>query len=842
MATNVLSIITSDSGKTFPLRGSMDVALNLKPTQKFSVSFVTYTSETFVFTSTNSQFRQLDGSFASTFVMGGGVSKFVKMAYNASANSWDIIAHNLVSGSGAGAIGPQGPAGPPGPMGTPGGPTGPTGATGSQGIQGPAGPQGIQGPTGTNGTGTGTGTSVAGPQGIQGATGPAGPQGIQGNPGANGVNGTSGTNGSQGPAGPAGSQGIVGATGPQGIQGPAGTTTSGTGTGAGPAGPQGATGPAGPQGPTGPAGPQGSIGATGPIGSSGLNGSAGPQGVAGVVGPQGTSGVNGSTGPTGAAGPQGPAGSTTATTVAIGNVTTGAPGSQAQVVNVGTPSAAVLDFSIPQGTAGGATTPGGGSYSPEVLITQNAQGQITLDKGLGNNFRVLLTQNGKMMDPIGFSEGDEIHVAVRQSPLGPFTLSWGLVWAHPDRQIPVLAKQPGSLNKITALLTAAIDTNNPGGWMTDISPAGSVNGYGIPSFVARNITTGTQYYVLRSPTLPAATTEMRNTDTLLILRNSLGIEAYGAVDGGVNGPGPFLITGVMPNGSRAELRTGPGVRAAFDKGVLAATGLTIVTVQDIVLSGAREQSGFSHIAQGFSVGSGNATVTLKNVLLYNNENGLLSSNDYTGRLSLIDCVLDNNGFGNSNSSSSPDGSTHNIYFGHTSQEWSALRTTFSNAGLSLGNGSSNDIDGGHNIKSRAGITTLNQVRTYSSAHGREMDIPNGGVVHATDCIFEHPASCTQNDCIRIGGEGVDTSRPRDYIFRNCHFIQGKPSANAASYIWNEDPGVTVQCIDCTFTGVGQWAVSDANGMTGLVSVTFTGGPVGPRMPAGYFVIPVTAVP
>ncbi len=60
-----------------------------------------------------------------------------------------------------------------------------------------------------------------------------------------------------------------------------------------------------PQGPTGPAGVAGLDGATGPTGATG---------------PQGTAGIDGATGPTGPA-----------PTLAIGTVTTGAPGTNASV-------------------------------------------------------------------------------------------------------------------------------------------------------------------------------------------------------------------------------------------------------------------------------------------------------------------------------------------------------------------------------------------------------------------------------------------------------------------------------------------------------------------------------
>jgi hypothetical protein len=70
----------------------------------------------------------------------------------------------------------------------------------------------------------------------------------------------------------------------------------------------------------------------------------------------GTPGPTGATGPQGPAGPQGPQGATglngTAATISIGSTTTGAAGSSASVTNSGTTSAAVLNFTIPQGATG----------------------------------------------------------------------------------------------------------------------------------------------------------------------------------------------------------------------------------------------------------------------------------------------------------------------------------------------------------------------------------------------------------------------------------------------------------------------------------------------------------
>ena len=149
-------------------------------------------------------------------------------------------------------------------------------------------------------------------------TGPQGPQGLKGDKGDTGGNGD---------AGPKGDIGL------QGIQGPTGNT-----------GPQGLTGATGAQGPKGDVGATGPSGPTGATGATGLTGSTGPQGLTGATGSQGPIGL---TGPTGATGPSG-----TAATISVGTVTTGAPGSSVVITNGGSSSAAVFNFTIPKGDPG----------------------------------------------------------------------------------------------------------------------------------------------------------------------------------------------------------------------------------------------------------------------------------------------------------------------------------------------------------------------------------------------------------------------------------------------------------------------------------------------------------
>ena len=223
--------------------------------------------------------------------------------------------------------GPQGPKGDAGA-------TGPQGPQGPQGEAGPQGPQGLQGPKGDTGD--------TGPQGEQGAKGETGPQGPKGDKGDTGATGATGPTGPTGPQGPTGPKGDTGATGPQGPQGPAATITVGTTT-------------------TGNPGTNASVTNSGTSSAAVLN----------FTIPRGDKGETGATGPTGSDGQ--------AATVTVGTVTTGAPGTSATVVNSGTSSAAVFDFTIPRGDKGESGSGAGdmlaSDYDPNGTV-QNAGGIV----------------------------------------------------------------------------------------------------------------------------------------------------------------------------------------------------------------------------------------------------------------------------------------------------------------------------------------------------------------------------------------------------------------------------------------------------------------------------------
>jgi Collagen triple helix repeat (20 copies) len=258
------------------------------------------------------------------------------------------------------------------------GPAGPAGATGAQGPTGFAGPQGVQGPQGTTGaTGAGGPAGVTGPQGPTGATGAAGVAGPAGmvyrgsyasstNYGLNDAVSYMGSSyisvaaSNQGNL-PNGSASFWSLLAAQGATGSTGAT-----------GAQGVAGAQGIQGVTGPAGPAGAVGVT----YRGAWSTSTAYHANDVVAYAGTTylatvnstGSEPDTSPTvwavlaqnGATGASGPAGA--GATVTVGSVTTGAAGTQATVTNSGSVSAAVLNFTIPQGAAGtNGTGSGGGS-------------------------------------------------------------------------------------------------------------------------------------------------------------------------------------------------------------------------------------------------------------------------------------------------------------------------------------------------------------------------------------------------------------------------------------------------------------------------------------------------
>lgn len=95
-----------------------------------------------------------------------------------------------------------------------------------------------------------------------------------------------------------------------------------------------------------------------------------PRGPAGPTGPKGADGTNGTNGTNGTDGAPG-----AAATVTVGTVTTGAPGTEAQVTNSGTENAAILNFTIPRGATGQAGS-GTGDMLASIYDPESGERQV----------------------------------------------------------------------------------------------------------------------------------------------------------------------------------------------------------------------------------------------------------------------------------------------------------------------------------------------------------------------------------------------------------------------------------------------------------------------------------
>jgi len=230
----------------------------------------------------------------------------------------------------------------------------------------------------------------------------------------------------------------------------------------------------GPQGPAGPQGPQGVAGTPGAAGAQGVPGPGGPQGA------QGVPGIQGLQGPAGPQGPQGPTGA--AATATAGSTTTGAPGSSASVVNAGTTSAAVFNFTIPRGDQGpsgpqGIAGPGVavGGTPGQVLIKQSNVDYATAWGNVTGGLSYLGSWNASTNTPTLTSSvgtnGNYYIVSVAGSTnlngitdwlIGDWAIFNGSVWQKIDQTNTVTSVngQIGAVSLAYADLAGAVPTWN----------------------------------------------------------------------------------------------------------------------------------------------------------------------------------------------------------------------------------------------------------------------------------------------------------------------------------------------------------------------------------------------
>jgi hypothetical protein len=149
------------------------------------------------------------------------------------------------------------------------------------------------------------------------------------------------------------------------------------------------------------------------------------------------------------------------------------------------------------------------------------------------------------------------------------------------------------------------------------------------------------------------------------------------------------------------------------------------------------------------------TLNLSNVDLHNNQEGLLGAADSNGAISIDHSEIDHNGEGS--------GSTHNLYIGAIAR-------------FSLSNSYVHDAVVGHEIKSRAATTIIQNNRVFdnNSSASYSIDLPNGGNASISGNLIEQGAN-TQNPFIVAYGEEGTTGSGASVAITGNTIVNDDPS-------------------------------------------------------------------
>lgn len=169
---------------------------------------------------------------------------------------------------------------------------------------------------------------------------------------------------------------------------------------------------------------KGDKGDKGDTGAQGIQGVKGDKGDKGDTGAQGLKGDKGDTGATGAPG--------AAATISIGNVYTGAPGTNVSVSNSGTSTNAILDFTIPRGNPG---ADGGVTVDAELSSTstnpvQNKVVKTNMDSLYNNLMTKLNVYRSELPTKVSDLENDAGYLTQHQSLDGYAKTSVVNIWTE----------------------------------------------------------------------------------------------------------------------------------------------------------------------------------------------------------------------------------------------------------------------------------------------------------------------------------------------------------------------------------------------------------------------------
>ena len=210
-----------------------------------------------------------------------------------------------------------------------------------------------------------------------------------------------------------------------------------------------------------------------------------------------------------------------------------------------------------------------------------------------------------------------------------------------------------------------------------------------------------------------------------------------------------------------------GGRDAQGKAIWVVSGDDMV-IDNVEMSGARvpDRNGAALRVEG-------RNFVLRNSYLHDNENGLLTGANPVSEITIDHCEFARNGGG--------EGMTHNLYVG------AVAKLTVSNSYLHHANV-------GHNLKSRALVSTLTDNRLADEADGRssyDADFPNGGRVTLTFNIFQKGASAENITLVSYGAEGLTSDGVHELVAKGNTFISQRPAGARFLFIASGTRSTTI---------------------------------------------------
>ncbi len=201
-------------------------------------------------------------------------------------------------------------------------------------------------------------------------------------------------------------------------------------------------------------------------------------------------------------------------------------------------------------------------------------------------------------------------------------------------------------------------------------------------------------------------------------------------------------------------------------------------------------------ANGAGIRYQGGNLVLNDDYFFNNQEGLLGAANATGTITINYCEFANNGV--SDPKSAGYGYTHNIYVNDIAQ-------------LTINNSYFHNANEGHEIKSRAANTTIQNSRIDDGPTGTasvSIDLPNGGNARIKNNVIEQGPLSDNPGIIDFGEEGSVYSSSSLQISGNQ--ILNDMSSSSALAVWNAAVTTTAQITSNQFYGLSSSQIASGS--------------------------------